>query len=55
MAITRHLARKYNLYGSTQNEAALIDMIVDVATNFKDSNIKLVWDMDFVSKYILTN
>ncbi len=51
-AIASHLARKYNLYGQTQNEAAVIDMILSVATDLKNANIKTVWDPKFVGIHI---
>ena len=49
MSILRHFGRKGNLYGHTQNQAAHIDMIVDVAQDVKVGMVKVCMDKEFVS------
>ncbi|GBF91688.1 hypothetical protein Rsub_03992 [Raphidocelis subcapitata] len=42
MAILRHIARKFELYGGDEQEAAFIDMVVDAAQELR-AQLKGVW------------
>ena len=50
-AILRHIGRKNGLYGKNASETALIDMLLDTATDFKMGIINIAYNPDFVSFY----
>ena len=49
MAIVRHLGRKHDLYGKSINESSTIDMLIDQASDIKQSLIEVAYNPDFVS------
>ena len=49
MAILRHLGRKHKLYGSNDNEAAKIDMLMDFSGDLRLGLARLAYNPDFVS------
>jgi len=46
-AITRHLARKFKLYGSNENEAALVDSFLLGVEDVRSAYLKLVYQHSF--------
>ena len=49
MAIVRHFGRKANLYGDTQEQAAHVDMIVDIGQDIKMGVVQMLFNPEFVS------
>ena len=49
MALVRYFGRKGNLYGQTHEQAAHIDMIVDIGQEIKMGLVKILFNPEFVS------
>ena len=54
-AILRHIARKHDMCGKTEQEKVWVDMMADEAMDFRNGWVRLCYNPKFVSYKILTS